>query len=142
MPTRDMTVEINVDAGHSDAEVFTPVGDLDFVAASQLRAQLQVHLDQAADSGRWLILDLSQVDFVGSRALNVLVEARAAGALLRLRSAPRALRRLIAALRLSEVFPEVSTDSAAVADAAVPPAPPQGRSAWPTRALTAGAAQI
>lgn len=51
---------------------------------------------------------MAEVDFVGSAALDVLVAARAAGALLRLRSAPRALCRLITALDLQTVFAEVT----------------------------------
>lgn len=89
-------------------QVLTVRGDLDAAAVPWLREQLAQHLGEA-EAGRWLVLDLAEVDFVGSAALDVLVAARAAGALLRLQSPPRALRRLITALDLQAVFPEVTS---------------------------------
>lgn len=93
--------------GTSD-RVLTLTGDLDGSSVVRLRRQLQDHLREVAEPGSWLTLDLAGVGFVGGQALGVLVEARAAGGLFRLRAAPRALRRLITSAGLAAVFPEAA----------------------------------
>lgn len=89
------------------AEVVYLSGDLDAAALPRLRSQLEPYLDEVADSGRWLILDLSQVGFVGAAALRVLWDVRAATGRVRLQAVPGIVVRMLEITGLAPLFPEV-----------------------------------
>jgi len=54
---------------YADTLVVAPTGRLDHDHCEGFRAGLQPHLDQAAASGRGLVLDLSRLEYVSSAGL-------------------------------------------------------------------------
>jgi anti-sigma B factor antagonist len=58
--------------GHDDARVVHVVGEIDTLTAPVLRAQVDEHLPEVG----LLVLDLSEVSFLGSAGLAVLVAAK------------------------------------------------------------------
>lgn len=89
---------------HLPVTVLAPSGDLDAATLPWLRDQIQQHLAEVGEAGHWLVLDFSRTGFVGSGTLEALLQARTAGAHIRLHAVPRALRRLITATGLDDLF--------------------------------------
>ena len=60
---------------YADALVLTPVGRIDNSTTDALRADLSAHLATCTKSGDRLVLDFSQVDYISSVGLRVLMLA-------------------------------------------------------------------
>jgi anti-sigma B factor antagonist len=100
-----------------DREVLPLTGDIDLVTAPVLRAELKERLDRTSS----LVLDLSELHFIDSTGLGVLVGAlrrvRTEGGDIRLAGAPSSIRRVFAVTGLDQVFTLFPTVDEAMAQA-------------------------
>ncbi len=111
-------------AGHQVLEV---TGEIDVYTAPQLRERLISLVD---DGARWIVVDLSRVEFLDSTGLGVLVGAlkrlRGAGGGLSLVCAHERLLKIFRITGLDRVFTLYDSVDAAVAAAADGPGGPAG----------------
>lgn len=92
-----------MDLDDVDVDVLVLSGELDLSGVPRLEARLA----QFAETGRVLVVDMAQVTFIGAAVIGTLVEARSNGAILRLRSVPRSIRRVLSIAAVEGLLPEV-----------------------------------
>jgi anti-sigma B factor antagonist len=114
----DRRVEFSIDEEHprNGVVLLTVRGEADLQVAPELRDRLESALDTDARS---IVLDLSEVTFVDSMTLGVLVgsakRARASGGELRLVTPAGPVRRILEVTLLDRVFPVDETRDDALA---------------------------
>lgn len=109
-----MAPEITITRVGTTTVTLTPHGDLDLVTAPDLRAAAHTAIDEGAEA---MVLDLSDVDFLDSTALGVLVSVhRRLGDRMLVAGAKPAARRIFEITRFTEVLGMyASVDEALVA---------------------------
>lgn len=116
IPSADSDFRIDEDHPRPGTAVLALTGDADLHSANELRARLGTSIEAGA---RVLVVDLSEVTFIDSMALGVLLEAmkrlRARGGVLRIAGPRPDVRRIFEITLLDRIFPLDATRSAALA---------------------------
>ncbi|GAC1517804.1 MAG: STAS domain-containing protein [Acidimicrobiales bacterium] len=117
------TVSTSVPSDSRTWTVLPLVGDVDLASAPALRQQLA---DMTTESPSFLVIDMSELDFIDSTGLGVLVgtlrRLRATGGDVRLAAARTGIARVFSVTGLDRVFSLYPTVEAASADPREPEA--------------------